>query len=93
MQQTLPGLTTSLFEVSQTNMIILQVYLIAGRTVKQKEKLVEALTKAAATTLEVDNMAVQIVIKDLPNTDFGLAGKTAKSLGRGIGRAEMLDNR
>jgi 4-oxalocrotonate tautomerase len=74
-------------------MIILQVYLIAGRTVEQKERLVEALTKAAAASLGLEYMAVQIVIKDLPNTDFGLAGKTAKSLGRGIGRAEMLDNR
>ncbi len=67
-------------------MAIIQVFLIAGRTDEQKSRLIAALTKAAVTTLGIDSAMVRVIIKDVPNTEFGIAGKTAKSLGRGIGR-------
>lgn len=67
---------------------LIQVFLIAGRSDAQKQALIAALT-AAAGTLAIPASAVQIIIKDVPNTDFGLAGQTAAALGRGIGRAEM----
>jgi 4-oxalocrotonate tautomerase len=56
--------------------------LIAGRTVEQKRALIHALTEASATTLETRTDATRVMIKDIPNTDFGIGGKTASSLGR-----------
>ncbi|MBN3787683.1 tautomerase family protein [Burkholderia sp. Ac-20353] len=56
--------------------------LIAGRTDAQKAALVARLTEACTTSLGVPAADVTIFVKDIPNTDFGLGGKTAKSLGR-----------
>jgi 4-oxalocrotonate tautomerase len=70
-------------------MAIMQIFLIAGRSDAQKVRLIAALTEAAVTSLGVEPDAVRVIIKDVPNTDFGLAGKTAESLGRGIGRRAM----
>jgi 4-oxalocrotonate tautomerase len=67
-------------------MSVIQVFLIAGRTDEQKSALIAALTDAAVATLGLERSDVRVIIKDVPNTDFGIAGNTAKSLGRGIGR-------
>ncbi|KVM70705.1 4-oxalocrotonate tautomerase [Burkholderia gladioli] len=56
--------------------------LIAGRTLEQKQALIEALVAAAASTLDSPLDATHVLIKDIPNTEFGIGGKTAKSLGR-----------
>lgn len=69
---------------------IMQVFLIAGRSDEQKVRLIAALTDAAVEVQAVARGDVRVIIKDIPNTDFGLAGKTAQSLGRGIDRAAML---
>jgi 4-oxalocrotonate tautomerase len=67
---------------------LFQAFLIAGRTDEQKVRLIAALT-ASAAVIGVRPDAVRVIIQDIPNTDFGLAGKTAASLGRGVGRAAM----
>ena len=67
---------------------VLQAFLIAGRTDAQKAHLVEALT-AAAAVIDAAPGVVRVFIQDLPNTDFGLGGRTALALGRGIGRAAL----
>ncbi|MFM0174469.1 tautomerase family protein [Paraburkholderia sediminicola] len=56
--------------------------LIAGRTPAQKEALVAALSKTGADVLETPLAVARVMIKDIPNTDFGIGGQTAKSLGR-----------
>ncbi|MBB3258362.1 4-oxalocrotonate tautomerase family enzyme [Paraburkholderia bannensis] len=56
--------------------------LIAGRTDEQKRALIHALCKTSASVLDTPLDATRVMIKDIPNTDFGLGGKTAKSLGR-----------
>lgn len=68
-------------------MPVIQAFLIAGRTDPQKARLIAALTQAAVSTLAVEPDAVRVIIKDIPNTEFGIGGTTAASLGRGIGRA------
>lgn len=68
---------------------VMQVFLIAGRSDAQKARLIAALTDAAVDAQAVERSGVRVIIKDIPNTDFGLAGKTAQSLGRGIDRAAM----
>jgi 4-oxalocrotonate tautomerase family enzyme len=56
--------------------------LIGGRTPAQKEALIAALSKTGADVLDTQLAAARVMIKDIPNTDFGIGGQTAKSLGR-----------
>jgi 4-oxalocrotonate tautomerase family enzyme len=56
--------------------------LIAGRTPAQKTALIAALSETAASVLDTPLDAARVMIKDIPNTDFGIGGQTAKSLGR-----------
>lgn len=56
--------------------------LIAGRTEAQKAAMIAGLTRAIEETLEIPADPVRIMIFDVPNTDFGMRGVTAKSLGR-----------
>jgi 4-oxalocrotonate tautomerase family enzyme len=56
--------------------------LIAGRTPAQKEALIAALSETGADVLDTPLAAARVMIKDIPNTDFGIGGQTAKSLGR-----------
>lgn len=69
---------------------LLQAFLIAGRSDAQKVRLVAALTAAVAGTLDAAPGDVRVFIQDVPNTDFGLGGQTAAALGRGIGRAALV---
>jgi 4-oxalocrotonate tautomerase len=69
---------------------VLQAFLIAGRTDAQKAHLIEGLTAAAAAAIGVEPAIVRVFVIDLPNTDFGLGGRTALALGRGIGRADLV---
>ncbi|MDV7211413.1 tautomerase family protein [Azotobacter beijerinckii] len=63
-------------------MPIMQVYLIKGRSEEQKARLIEALSRAAVETLDAPIESVRVVISEVPNTDFGIAGQTAKQRGR-----------
>jgi len=63
-------------------MPIMQVHLIAGRTEEQKARLIKALTDAAVEALDAPIESVRVMLIEVPNTDFGIAGKTAKELGR-----------
>lgn len=58
------------------------VFLIAGRSDAQKEALIGGLTRAIDDTLAIPADPVRIMIFDVANTDFGMKGVTAKSLGR-----------
>lgn len=58
------------------------VFLIAGRSDAQKEALIGSLTGVIDETLAIPADPVRIMIFDVANTDFGMKGFTAKSLGR-----------
>lgn len=73
----------------QSEAAIIQVLLIAGRTDEQKSRLIAGLTDAVVTVLGVADSEVRVIVRDVPNTDYGIAGKTAKSLGRGTGRTSQ----
>lgn len=57
-------------------------FLIAGRTEAQKAALIAALTRAIEEATGIPAEPVRIMIFDVANTDFGMQGVTAKSLGR-----------
>jgi 4-oxalocrotonate tautomerase len=59
------------------------VAMIAGRTTEQKEALVAAMDKAVQASLGVSGNDIRVVIRDVPNTDLGMAnGQTAFNKGR-----------
>lgn len=72
-----------------TAISVVQAFLIAGRSREQKRRLIAGLTVVMAAMPGVDSDGVRVIIKDIPNTDFGIAGKTAQALGRGIDRSAM----
>ncbi|NWA08509.1 2-hydroxymuconate tautomerase [Pseudomonas gingeri] len=63
-------------------MPIMQVFLIEGRGEEQKARLIAALTEAAVESIQAPRESVRVIITEMPRTDFGIAGKTAKALGR-----------
>lgn len=69
--------------------VLMQAVLIAGRSPEQKTRLIAALSEAAVAVLEIPLHAVRVLIRDVPNTEYGLGGQTAAALGRGIGRSVM----
>ncbi|WDD93143.1 tautomerase family protein [Burkholderia sp. FERM BP-3421] len=61
---------------------VIVAILIAGRTDAQKCALIAALSDVAAGVLDAPLHATRVMIKDIPNTDFGIGGQTARALGR-----------
>lgn len=61
---------------------VIVAILIAGRTDAQKQALIAALSATGASMLDAPIEATRVIIKDIPNTDFGIGGQTARSLGR-----------
>ncbi|WP_168794127.1 tautomerase family protein [Paraburkholderia aromaticivorans] len=82
----LPSHDFGLGGVSNANvrapLLTIVAVLIAGRTPAQKEALIAALSQTGADVLDTPLAAARVMIKDIPNTDFGIGGQTAKSLGR-----------
>ncbi|MDR5753323.1 MULTISPECIES: tautomerase family protein [unclassified Caballeronia] len=61
---------------------VIVAILIAGRTEAQKQALIAHLSETSAAILDVPLQSTRVIIKDIPNTDFGLGGQTARALGR-----------
>ncbi|WP_322067214.1 tautomerase family protein [Burkholderia ubonensis] len=65
-----------------TSLPVIVAILIAGRTDEQKRALIAALSDAGANVLDAPLQATRVIVKDIPNTDFGIGGQTARALGR-----------
>ncbi|MBS1191310.1 MAG: 4-oxalocrotonate tautomerase [Rhodocyclaceae bacterium] len=59
-----------------------QVFLIEGRTEEQKRAVIEKVSAALSEAVGAPIENVRVLIQDIPNTQWGIAGKTAKDLGR-----------
>lgn len=57
-------------------MPIIVMHLMQGRTTEQKRRLVSAVTTAAANALDVNESTVRILINELGQEDFAVAGIT-----------------
>lgn len=57
-------------------------HLVAGRSEASKAAFIEGVSRVLAEVLDIAVTPVRIMIVDIPNTDFGLGGRTAKALGR-----------
>ena len=59
-----------------------QIYLLEGRTEEQKRAVIEKVTQALQEALGAPPENIRVWIHDMPKTNWGIAGKTAKDLGR-----------
>lgn len=64
------------------NMPLIHVGLMEGRTEEQIEKLIEELTITAVKTLQTPRETVRVIVYEVPKTNWGIGGVTAKKLGR-----------
>ncbi|MCX6089496.1 MAG: tautomerase family protein [Candidatus Atribacteria bacterium] len=55
-------------------MPVIIVEMFEGRTPEQKEQLVQLLTEGCIKALTVPSEAVQVVLHDVPRSNWGIAG-------------------
>ncbi|MCL1477235.1 4-oxalocrotonate tautomerase family protein [Marinobacter sp. M3C] len=63
-------------------MPIAQLYIVEGRTDEQKEVLIQAVSEAMARSLDAPMERIRVMITEMPKQHFGIAGQSAKKLGR-----------
>jgi len=63
-------------------MPIMMIHMIEGRTQEQKENFIAALTDAAEATWQAPRESVRVLLQEMPKEHFGIAGISAKKLGR-----------
>jgi 4-oxalocrotonate tautomerase len=59
-----------------------QIYLLEGRSESQKRAVIEKVTAALCEAVDAPKENVRIWIQDVPSTNWGIAGVTAKDMGR-----------
>lgn len=59
-----------------------QVYIIEGRTEDQKRAVIEKVSAALVEATSAPKESVRVWITEVPKTNWGIAGQTAKDLGR-----------
>ncbi len=56
--------------------------MIEGRSDEQKKAVIEKVSQAIHEAVNAPMENIRVWIQDVPNTQWGIAGKTAKELGR-----------
>lgn len=59
-----------------------QIYILEGRTDEQKQAVIEKVTQALVEAVGVPANTVRVLIQDVPKANWGIAGVSAKDLGR-----------
>jgi 4-oxalocrotonate tautomerase len=59
-----------------------QIFMIDGRTEEQKRAVIEKVTAALVEAVGAPNENVRVWIHDVPKENWGIAGVSAKDLGR-----------
>jgi 4-oxalocrotonate tautomerase len=59
-----------------------QIYMLEGRTEEQKRAVIEKVTQALVEAVDAPVNTVRVLIQDVPKTNWGIAGVSAKDLGR-----------
>lgn len=63
-------------------MPIAQLYIIEGRTDKQKETLIREVSEAMSRSLDAPLDRIRVMITEMPKQHFGIAGQSAQKMGR-----------
>ncbi|HSG24294.1 MAG TPA: 2-hydroxymuconate tautomerase [Azonexus sp.] len=59
-----------------------QIHMMEGRTEEQKRAVIEKVTAALVEAVGAPIETVRVLITEVPKTQWGIGGKTAKDLGR-----------
>jgi 4-oxalocrotonate tautomerase len=59
-----------------------QIYMIEGRSEEQKRAVIEKVTQALVDAIGAPKENVRVWIHDVPKENWGIAGVSAKELGR-----------
>ena len=59
-----------------------QIYLLEGRSEEQKRLLIQKVTDAIVEAIDAPRENVRVWLHDMPKENWGIAGVTAKDLGR-----------
>ncbi|MBK6716786.1 MAG: 4-oxalocrotonate tautomerase family protein [Burkholderiales bacterium] len=59
-----------------------QIYMIEGRTEDQKRAVIEKVSCALVEATGAPKEAIRVWITEVPKTNWGISGQTAKDLGR-----------
>lgn len=63
-------------------MPLAHIYLLEGRSEEMKRAVIDKVTEALHEAVGTPRENVRVVIQDVPKTNWGIAGKSAKDLGR-----------
>lgn len=63
-------------------MPLAQIFIMEGRSDAQKQAIIAKVTDALVEAVDAPREAVRVLIQEVPKTQWGIAGKTAKELGR-----------
>ena len=59
-----------------------QIHMIQGRTEEQKRAVIEKVTQALHEAVGAPKETIRILISEIPSTNWGIGGTSAKDLGR-----------
>ncbi|MGE4240572.1 2-hydroxymuconate tautomerase [Ramlibacter sp.] len=63
-------------------MPIANIQMIEGRTAEQKKAVIEKVTAALVEATGAPKETIRVLITELPKDNWGIAGVTARDLGR-----------
>ena len=63
-------------------MPLAHIFMMQGRTDEQKKAVIEKVTEAIMDAVSAPRENVRVIIQEIPKTQWGIGGKTAKDLGR-----------
>lgn len=66
----------------ETAMPFAQIYMVEGRTEEQKRAVIEKVSAALVEATGAPITNVRVWIQDVPKENWGIAGVSAKDLGR-----------
>jgi 4-oxalocrotonate tautomerase len=59
-----------------------QIHILEGRTEEQKRAVIEKVTQALVEALDAPQQTVRVIVTEVPKTNWGIGGVSAKDLGR-----------
>lgn len=59
-----------------------QIFLIEGRSEETKRDIISKVTDALEHAAKAPRETIRVMITEVPSSQWGIAGKTAKELGR-----------
>jgi len=63
-------------------MPLAHIYILEGRSDEQKRAVIDKTTQALHEALGAPKENVRVVIQEIPKTQWGIGGRSAKDLGR-----------